>query len=84
MDDPTKKASGHALQPTILSVVVLGVGGAFAAAFHWDLVVFYLSILPFPLFLLWAGRDAPSAQQVIAAADLTRAQRAPVVVDGRT
>jgi hypothetical protein len=78
MKDPTKRAVAHALQPTILSVVVLGVGGAFAVAFPWDLVVFYLSILPFPLFLLWAGRDAPSAQQVIAAADRARAQAGPL------
>lgn len=71
----SQKPVGHAVQPTILTVIALGLGGVFAVVFPWDLVVFYLSILPFPLLLLWAGRDAPSAAVVIAEADAARAKR---------
>jgi hypothetical protein len=52
--------------------MALGVGAVFALAFRWDLVLFYLSILPFPPILLWLGRGVPSADAVIAAADLAR------------
>jgi hypothetical protein len=80
MTKETKAGSEDAmllLLPMACSAVVLGVGAVFALAFRWDLVVFYLSILPFPLFLLWLGRDVPSVDAVIAANDLARKRQAP-------
>ena len=75
MNTSSKERSGHAVQPTVLTAIVGGLGGVFAILFPWDLVVFYLSILPFPLVLLRVGRDAPSAGEVIAEADAARAKR---------
>lgn len=79
MKASSKSPVEHALQPTLLTLIVLGLGGVFAVVFPWQLVVFYGSILPFPLFLLWVGRDAPSAGKVIAEADVARSKRVRII-----
>jgi hypothetical protein len=52
-----------------LTAIVLAVAGLLAIAFPWRLVVFYLTMLPVPLVLLWASRGVPSPAKRIAMVD---------------
>ena len=65
-----------ALQPTILTAIVLGLGGALAVFFPMPMVALYLAVLPLPLGVLWLARDVPTPQERIAAFDAAHAMQA--------
>jgi hypothetical protein len=75
-DMKTPSRFARALQPTILTAIVLGVGGLFAAFFPWTLVAMYLAVLPLPLLLLWLSRDVATPQARIAAYDAEHTRHA--------
>ncbi len=58
-----------AVQPMILTAIVLAVGGVFAAFFPWTIVAMYFAVLPLPLLLLWLSSQVAEPQARIAAYD---------------
>jgi len=78
MKTPTKSRFELALQPTILTAIVVALGGALAVFFPWSMVALYLAILPVPLLLLWLTRDVPTPQERIAAVDAAHVKPAPL------
>lgn len=76
MKTPPKSRLELTLQPTILTAIVLALGGALAAFFPLPMVALYLAVLPLPLSVLWLARDVPTPQERIAAFDAAHAAHA--------
>jgi hypothetical protein len=55
--------------PPILTALALALAGLLAMFFSWQMVVFYLAMLPVPLTLLWGSRYVPSPAERIAMVD---------------
>jgi hypothetical protein len=55
--------------PPILTAITVALAGVLAVFFSWQMVVFYLAMLPVPLTLLWVSRCVPSPQEKIAMVD---------------
>jgi hypothetical protein len=65
----TKSPLELALPPTILTALVLGLGGALSIFFPLPIVALYLAILPLPVMVLWLTRDVATPADRIAAVD---------------
>ena len=62
------------LLPTILSVVLVGMGAALGAFFSWPMLALFFGTAPVGLVLLWMTRDVLAPEDRIAAVDLERAR----------
>lgn len=62
------------LLPVPLTVCAVIIGATLAIFYGWAAFALFAGFMPFPLILLWSGRDVPSPQERIAGVDAVRAR----------